>query len=721
MSVNLNAPVSAKRFTSHHTLDDANNQVIPRVMNVAAITAVDVSSLEDGQIIVARGRSADGDGGGGTFRYTTATTATVDNGIVFAPATGTGRILRDGYTSTGFVGDVNLLWFGYTAGADVYSSLQAAINVAGVGGSVTVVIPPGTYTKLDTSATITCPSGASIEIKGYGDRSLIYFDDRDTNARSDLFSFSGAGSVILRNFKIKGTASVYKNQTNQSQCLTGSNIASVTMEGVTIEDVRYMATAFSYIGQVNVSKCKLYRIVRDGFRFVNSWNVKIAENEIDKVSDDCIALHSLDAAAILGGSHIISDNVINDSQGIKVLGARSLLIHHNVMQRMIRSPIYIETSNATEGGSNQASISITDNIIQDSFGTLGTNYIVYVGTTLGRAKGGLSQYPGVSVAPYSYNYANDIDNAGIVVGTAWLRISGNTIGRTLPAVAAFSSYGFGGRFDRQTVNFDSDPAVADTDFGAHAIMVKGPAQGVAITHNMVFGGGTGFSGIRILVLGTTNVLDFIDTSIGWNKIIDCPGTGVNIADVGSGSGAKQIKIHDNEFNLDPYFRHSTHASDNTWTGTGGVIGLNIVNASGIIVGGNVFKNCGRTGVESLTTAIIDRANIVHADFSAGGPGDNAANKGVRNIPAAASNLILPIIGDPTLSTYGQIENQVLQASSTIPTTGRYLLGHVVRNTTPNVAGSAGSRYSVFGWWRLTTGTAHVSGTDWSEMRSLTGT
>lgn len=56
-----------------------------------------------------------------------------------------------------------------------------------------------------------------------------------------------------------------------------------------------------------------------------------------------------------------------------------------------------------------------------------------------------------------------------------------------------------------------------------------------------------------------------------------------------------------------------------------------------------------------------------------------------------------------------------------PTTGTWTKGDLVENTNPTVAGTAGSRYIVTGWMRLTTGSAHVAGTDWSEMRVLSGT
>lgn len=59
--------------------------------------------------------------------------------------------------------------------------------------------------------------------------------------------------------------------------------------------------------------------------------------------------------------------------------------------------------------------------------------------------------------------------------------------------------------------------------------------------------------------------------------------------------------------------------------------------------------------------------------------------------------------------------------SLISTASGWEAGDVGWHANPTVQGSAGSRYTVLGWRRLTTGTGNVLGTDWVEMRVLTGT
>jgi hypothetical protein len=79
----------------------------------------------------------------------------------------------------------------------------------------------------------------------------------------------------------------------------------------------------------------------------------------------------------------------------------------------------------------------------------------------------------------------------------------------------------------------------------------------------------------------------------------------------------------------------------------------------------------------------------------------------------------------TAQQLNQLSDGAIQAQNTaaasIPTSGTYTRGDFVVNSAPSVLGVAGSRYIVRGWVRLTSGSAHVLNTDWSEFRGLTGT
>jgi hypothetical protein len=60
------------------------------------------------------------------------------------------------------------------------------------------------------------------------------------------------------------------------------------------------------------------------------------------------------------------------------------------------------------------------------------------------------------------------------------------------------------------------------------------------------------------------------------------------------------------------------------------------------------------------------------------------------------------------------------AATAIPTSGSYAQGDFVRKSNLVEAGTAGAKYVVIGWLRLTNGSAHVLNTDWVTARVLTG-
>jgi hypothetical protein len=67
------------------------------------------------------------------------------------------------------------------------------------------------------------------------------------------------------------------------------------------------------------------------------------------------------------------------------------------------------------------------------------------------------------------------------------------------------------------------------------------------------------------------------------------------------------------------------------------------------------------------------------------------------------------------------DQRYIGEASAMPTSGAYAKGDRVLNANPKVLGKPGAQYTVTGWLRLTTGSAHAPNKDWVEMRSPTGT
>ena len=208
--------------------------------------------------------------------------------------------------------------------------------------------------------------------------------------------------------------------------------------------------------------------------------------------------------------------------------------------------------------------------------------------------------------------------------------------------------------------------------------------------------------------------------ISNNIVQDCPTLFLVMNGVGSGVGAKNVMFINNIIDLDPYFRHPSHNStDNTWAGNDSLVPIYNVTSLGVMVGGNTFKNVSGTGISNDDVTVIS-PNLIYS--SADWHTSSSSNKGVRHLPSARNNLIIPIDAAPTSATFGNIISMPCTCSSSLPTTGRYVKGHVIENSNAfSLQGTSGSQYTVSGWLRLTNGTSHVLGTDWVTMRTSTGT
>jgi len=610
--------------------------------------------------------------------------------------------------------------------ADDRNAFQSAFNAANTAGGGIVYIPKGRYRKSDTANNIwTIYSNTSLV--GDGDQSVIFFDDRSTQARSgnDMIQTNPDAetqNIEFKDFKVEGTLLTELTTSNQKQCFTGTRINGLRFENVTMFGLRYMATAFNLVKNGVFNNNRLEYISADGLRTTSSQNVVFSNNNFKSVCDDCIAAHAYNADSPRAGSFVVTGNTIEASQGIKLLGAKEVLISNNVIRRSLRSPIWIETTGSSniEGQTNLLSIVVTGNTICDSFGNRGVNSAIYFNYQDGRSKQALSQQPGVSTSPYEYNYLASINNGTTVKsGMFGVIISNNIISRTLGNVAEYSSFGYGQLFDRVTSGFWSDPAFNDSTELAHGIVFSNGINGLNISNNVV--SGTSFTGILLNNSANSNILDYTNCTVSSNSIIDTKGIGLYVNGSGSGVGGSQISITDNIFDIDPYFKHAGHNSNNTWAATTSTYGMYANFVIGLYLSGNTFKNCANTGLGISSSTLPSGANYIYADFTSGGLNDAGTNLGVRLIPSLRNTVVIPIIGDPTSATYGQIRNTILLSSNTQPSTGYYIQGAFVQKSTATVAGTSPNQYVVTGYWRLTTGNSHVANTDWIETRSLTGT
>ena len=128
-------------------------------------------------------------------------------------------------------------------------------------------------------------------------------------------------------------------------------------------------------------------------------------------------------------------------------------------------------------------------------------------------------------------------------------------------------------------------------------------------------------------------------------------------------------------------------------------------------------------LSKFTFENIQVKNCVKGIMNAANYKDNGAFNGLT-FTGCATNIVEPFRFRFTSIT-GKV-NQSLDVSArtfcsdAMPTTGTWKIGDYAMKTNPSELGTAGSKYILHGWKRLTTGTTNVLNVDWFEHRGLTG-
>lgn len=204
---------------------------IETVDNVAALKALVVAGVPDGQMITTRGYYTENDGGQGTYVYDSGSVAVDNGGTVIAPNAGGGRylLLSDGV--------INVRQFGAKGDgvADDTATIQNALNAVvedltpspypfgGTYGSM-VYLPDGQYNisatlypKRGTNLFGSSRAAAVLNVTLINVTGIIYYKQGSTNVGSDL---------ILRDFTVKTASNSWVPTSG-----TAIRISSSFMEG----------------------------------------------------------------------------------------------------------------------------------------------------------------------------------------------------------------------------------------------------------------------------------------------------------------------------------------------------------------------------------------------------------------------------------------------------------------------------------------------------------
>ncbi|RUW24663.1 glycosyl hydrolase family 28-related protein [Mesorhizobium sp. M4B.F.Ca.ET.013.02.1.1] len=625
----------------------------------------------------------------------------------------------------------NVMEYGAVAddATDCTAAFAAAIAAAlAVGGSV-VYIPRGTYWFANASAELD-PGTGKLTFLGDGmNASILHFEEGAAvgsfTAPTYKCIFKGTtntakGEVAFRHLQFKGTLAGDPGR-HGGVPVWLDYYSNVIFDACKFYSLTGMAMDIHYCKRAEVRNCWFEDIAADGPRIRDTPNVIVENNYILRNGDDAIAIHTSDASAT--GTRegvIVANNHLVNAGCIKVLAGRVVHVVNNRIELGNLCGIQVLTNaGGAEGNYPIRDIIVANNIILDTLyyngalsGQLASNIIVKAGAAVGQASthntrpGRYDATAAAWVYPWDYDEV-DVDSGTSVVPPVYgVRVSGNIMRRSRPAVGAFSSYGAGTRMWQGVA---TDPAVTDAHLiSGFGINMGGSMSDALVTENVIECTANGFS----LDAPTYNG-QYEHFIIARNAIRDTLNRAILL---NTGSFSVDVSVEDNDIDADPYRRNANSNINGTYAAASVPRGIDLGNIVGVKIRRNRLRNCSQPLSCNFPAQCVVDGNILSGAPSV--VGFNVVNKGIGVVEQASGRFLWEIIdADPTSATYGAVTNTQTADSAAMPATGTYVAGAFVRNSAP-AAGSA-----IEGWLRLTTGSAHVLGTDWATVgcMKLTGT
>lgn len=623
------------------------------------------------------------------------------------------------YTSRG----VRAGWFGVKCDGttDDTAAFLLAWNAARAADNKTLTLEAGTMRIASATDSFYVLSNMTVRGQGMGvsiikwiEGSLDIFMGRRVEFTSRLTN------VIYTGFSIYGThgdAGFYDDSTHYP--LMTYHVDGIIHDRVNVQQSRKMGIFARDCTNVSAVGCVVRYCARDGINLSNNDDVLMTNNLVEFVDDDALAAHN-DTDGRIDRRVVIANNRVRFAQGIKALGLVTGTISGNTIEFCMGQGITVAPIAATgvEGRNASSGIAITGNTIKNCIDRALVDNLnqnapyISIGGSSAQA-GGLAAIPGENVTgtasvinPYPYFQGND-GGSGTdpVPGSVAITVSGNTCVRDIPTGVSLSSLGYGVFYTR---NGPVDIAnITLSGLWQAGVTMDGLLKAVNITGNT-------FHGIGYAIQLDTN--SKVSGSATGNHIFDCRG-GIVL----HGTNHHTFVSAANTFDLDPYVQHSGRGANGTWTSsTSGPTAIFMQNGYGVVSKGDVFRNCCRVSDEATNAAagISTKLSVEHAmlECQPVATSFQTTNKGIGECPRAGPAFWYSIVdSDPGSATYKNRLNNCGRQAASIPTSGFYVFGMFVHNTGPVI--SAGK--VLLGWSRLTNGSAHVSGTDWSPAYATT--
>lgn len=618
---------------------------------------------------------------------------------------------------------VPVTWYATAAqlAVDATAATQAAINYAISSGRRGVYFPGGiTYNFAAASAALD-PGTGDMVFFGDGATSIIQFNEGSSTGavadRKHLFrntTNTAKGSLEFRSLNFKGTWTSGGFVERGGAAFLLDYYTEIKIINCRFYDFSWMVSACEAIGRATVIGCTFERSVRDMVRFRSSFNVNIVGNTFKNCDDDPIGLHQSDQLNTNGTVRegiVIASNIFEDTCGVRCLSGRMVTVRNNIFRRCKTGAILIYSDAAlyTEGDVCMFGIDISGNQIYDTlarapFSAAASSVIAVYSQGRKAGSSTSSVVPGENntgtgafVKPWDHRIAAHHDANASVAPAFFVRICDNTIARTLPAVAEYDDWGYG---TAMTATGFSNAAVNDAALKPGiGIVIEGDARNVIVDRNIVshvaecisFNAPTSHFGLDKCVVSRNVLSDYTTGGV----IVATPGANRHI----------NLRIADNDFDGDPYHTHANRGAGGTWLAAGNPYAVKADACGMWSLERNRIKNVAGIYKATLFAYVTVTDNVLRCFPVA----DNfsTSNKGIGDVQLAGTQFRYEMVdSDPTSASYGLQVSEVEVSKSAMPASGRY-----VRGTFVQAIGST----TIWGWLRLTTGTAHVAGTDWKTV------
>lgn len=620
----------------------------------------------------------------------------------------------------------------YGAIADGVTDNTAAIEKAIDAGVTALHFPSGTYYfELPSGALSGIDPGGLRRITGDGiGQTILKYNEGTSGSPRRLFYRSAGNpgydsttlrdSLIFEDIEFRGTYTDADATYRGGTCVHLDAYKEIRFHRCAWRDVATFATDLHWCNRVIWDHCSWDNIGRDQARARDCFYTSVTNCFFSRGGDDAVAWHTVEfnetgaynpdnSNPRRQGLFVHNCYFADGSVAVSAQGPRFIDVSNNVIVRGRDTAIYI-TEVGTEGVFPMHQIRVQNNTITDR-SNASTVSAIFISAPDQRATASSSNvipgYPATTTGafqkPWDFLNSESSEAADALPPISDIIVTGNIIGRTLPTVTNYTDWGYGYGGDLNTHPFD--PAITNAGMRwSGGINVKGGMR-VRITDNMVS--------------HTTDAIFYTPPSslnpsswagvIANNSVFDCTGRLITIN--GSTQRRTDLVISNNYLNGDYYRESSNSNTDGTYDNQNTTpTAIDMGGNGGAVVYGNVIQNVARVHSSvafgdnkwHYNTLICDPAAL----------GASASNKGIGNIPNPNDDFKFVIVEcDTTSATFGQLKNVCIERANSQPSTGTYVQNHIVKNG--NIVLSAGK--TTYGWVRLTTGTGHVAGTDWTPM------